>query len=1188
MQKQQFVRRAAIIAAVLATIVYLGYRAVFTLNLSGLYAAFASTSLWCAELYGCFLMFVYFFQIWELSEPAKRPATPGRTVDVYIPTYNEPPDLLRGTISAALALDYPHETYVLDDGNRPDVAALAEELGARYINRPSNLHAKAGNLNHAMEITKGEFVVIFDADHIARRDFIVQLIGHFDDERMGFVQTPHSFYNFDNFHGRLSYRRKCYWEEGELFYNVIQPGKNYWNAVSFCGSAAMFRRAALEDVGLVATETITEDMHTGLRLHARGWKSLFVNERLVTGQAATDVTTFNTQRLRWGEGNLGIFAFDNPLTMEGLTFAQRVCYLGSMLSWTTGLQKLQLYIAPILMLLTGVPPVDQLSWALAAITIAYMLTIWTAVTVTSNGHGNLIGTELTHMASFWTQIQSTYRAVFKRRKTKFVVTSKRGRQTNSIRKFIAPQVLYIVACALAIAWAATRYSIGLSNDLSGLLVGSILLVIQAAFAWEVIRRALRSKSETEENWRHPCALSVRYQYSSDDGDLVEGSGVTCDLNEQGVGFHAFQEIPNGAKIQLQLSAMGIETQVHASVRHSSRALKTQSRRDGNANSWRYGCEFLNPSADSLAAVWQICSDYATARLYDKFERRKRGPCETSIETQLSEIGGSTLRINLPIVLTSDCFGEQYTVTEKIARDGFTVLLPAGHENHESCSAELSTPLGSARGRALLRSYRTVVLGCTKLVLAEFRFDKMLGESRSVLLSVCGTSGERSVEEVVSLTPDERKLPVFRPALLVGCLAAVVAIAASGVMLGFNQDQLLLARLSKPGAVVSGQSDRRLDRLIASLSKRPAENETQMLRLREILRSRGDMQRLKAVDAVLMNRSAETFSAKLFQAQSFAGAKRYSEAQPLFEQLLKQPDQACDGKELGMLFLSAARNIANLGDVHRAVDLFQQVPEARRSTNGLRMELAGLLCTAGRTREALEEALETEKRSPLEELQLASFMAANRQFSAAATTCERIISEWDAIEVDATYTGALSLLADCAQANNDFALARRALGQLIPCMPADNSLRRRLAFATLYDGDGPEAVDRFATLLEATPDDIGLTVAYCQATLLCNQLEFSERQLLESLADQLRLDACDGEAIQTVAGALARYDLRRSQPRLIQELVRREPHSEEFRLLLIDSLEAIGRHAQAKEHLDYLLGGQPQHQRPPVYVSRIRN
>ncbi|MCA9071500.1 MAG: glycosyltransferase, partial [Planctomycetaceae bacterium] len=251
-------RRIAMVVAMTMAIIYLSYRGLYTLNLSGWYAGTASLSLYLAECYGCFLMFLYFFQIWEVKNPKPMPPLKDRTVDVFIPTYNEDPDLLRGTIGAALKIDYPHNTYVLDDGKRPEVKALCEELGAKYVTRPSNMHAKAGNLNHALEMTEGEFLIIFDADHVAERHFIDRLIGYFADEKLGFIQTPHSFYNFDAYQGLLNYEKGVYWEEGMLFYNVTQPGKNRWNGVSFCGSAAMFRREALSEVNLVATESITE------------------------------------------------------------------------------------------------------------------------------------------------------------------------------------------------------------------------------------------------------------------------------------------------------------------------------------------------------------------------------------------------------------------------------------------------------------------------------------------------------------------------------------------------------------------------------------------------------------------------------------------------------------------------------------------------------------------------------------------------------------------------------------------------------------------------------------------------------------------------------------------------------------------------------------------------------------------
>jgi cellulose synthase/poly-beta-1,6-N-acetylglucosamine synthase-like glycosyltransferase len=274
------------------------------------------------------------------------------------------------------------------------VEALANELGVIYITRPNNLHAKAGNLNNALEQTDGEFVIVLDADHVPEPHFITRLIGYFSDEGLAFVQTPHAFYNFDSFQARLDHGNRKYWEEGDLFYRVIQPGRNHWNAPIFAGSAAMFRRSSLREVGYIATETVTEDMHTGLRLHAKGWKSIAIGERLVAGQAPPDIATFHKQRQRWAEGNLGIMKYDNPLFMGGLTTAQRLCYFGSMIHWASGLFKLAIYLTPIMMLFSGVPPVREFTWNLAIVTLTYLFTSLYAMKAVSNGYGSIINSEL--------------------------------------------------------------------------------------------------------------------------------------------------------------------------------------------------------------------------------------------------------------------------------------------------------------------------------------------------------------------------------------------------------------------------------------------------------------------------------------------------------------------------------------------------------------------------------------------------------------------------------------------------------------------------------------------------------------------------------------------------------------------------------------------------------------------------
>ena len=264
-----FFRKFMIVFASIICVFYLAYRAIFTFNDSTTYAFCASLFLYVGEFFGIMCLLLYFLQVWEVDEPPAEPVLEGRTVDVLVPTYNEDPQLLRATLEACIRMDYPHKTYVLDDGRRPEVESLARELGVIYLSRPDNRHAKAGNLNNALEQTDGEFVVVLDADHVPEPQFITRLIGYFRDDRTAFVQTPHAFYNFDSFQARLDHKNRKYWEEGDLFYRVIQPGRNKWNAPIFAGSAAMFRRSALREIGYIATETITEDLHTGLRLHAR-------------------------------------------------------------------------------------------------------------------------------------------------------------------------------------------------------------------------------------------------------------------------------------------------------------------------------------------------------------------------------------------------------------------------------------------------------------------------------------------------------------------------------------------------------------------------------------------------------------------------------------------------------------------------------------------------------------------------------------------------------------------------------------------------------------------------------------------------------------------------------------------------------------------------------------------------------
>jgi cellulose synthase (UDP-forming) len=269
---------------------YLVYRLLYTINWD---AWWFSLLFYYAELHGCLSLALYFFQMWHPLKRTPPPAPPGLRVDVYIPTYKEDVSLVRKTVLGCINMAYPHKTYILDDGNRSEFAALAAELGCAYVARKERAHAKAGNLNHALSISDGDFIVVFDADYVPQPDFLDKTLGYFIDEKVAFVQTPQNYYNVESFSFRFKFEKREKWNEGDMFYRLMMPARDYWNAAFFAGTSATFRKRALDEIGGFATETITEDLHTSVRLYKAGWKGVYHNELLSSGLAATDLKNYH-------------------------------------------------------------------------------------------------------------------------------------------------------------------------------------------------------------------------------------------------------------------------------------------------------------------------------------------------------------------------------------------------------------------------------------------------------------------------------------------------------------------------------------------------------------------------------------------------------------------------------------------------------------------------------------------------------------------------------------------------------------------------------------------------------------------------------------------------------------------------------------------------------------------------------
>jgi cellulose synthase (UDP-forming) len=292
----------------------------------------------------------------NIDDPSKWPLwMDGRTVavDVLITVYGEPLDVIRRTAEAALAIRGQHMTWILDDGRSDDVQALASELGCRYVRRLSNNGAKAGNINNALTIAKGDFFVILDADFVPLPGFIEQTLPFFETATVAFVQTPQTYGNLHNFISRgAGYMQS-------MFYRFVQPGRNAFNAAFCVGTNVIFRRAAIDDIGGIYTDSKSEDVWTSLALHGRGWRSIFLPETLAIGDAPDTIEAYAKQQLRWATGGFEILFQDNPLvTRRKLTLDQRLMYFVTATHYLTGIAPGLLLLVPVLEIFFDLRPVS--------------------------------------------------------------------------------------------------------------------------------------------------------------------------------------------------------------------------------------------------------------------------------------------------------------------------------------------------------------------------------------------------------------------------------------------------------------------------------------------------------------------------------------------------------------------------------------------------------------------------------------------------------------------------------------------------------------------------------------------------------------------------------------------------------------------------------------------------------------
>ena len=515
--------------ATITSVIYLVWRAVFTLPLkNGIIALIFGIMLLVSEITSALGTYeLYYRKNRSNKVDLTLPVIPESwypDVDVIVATHNEPVELLYKTVNALTYMDYPDKSkvhiYLADDGNRPAMAKLAEQFGIGYFPLANNKEAKSGNLNNALRQTSSPLVATFDADMIARKEFLMKTVPYFflprmehkDDTwrmkeqaevdpnyKIGFIQTPQSFYNPDLFQFNL-YAEQNIPNEQDFFSREINVMRNSTNAVAYTGSNTVISRQALEEIGGFPTDTITEDFETGIKIQSKGYTAYSTAQPLASGLAPTSIKSMVTQRVRWARGVIQSVRNTKMLTNKGLSLSARISYMLSYSYWWSFGRRLVFTFAPIMFALFDLQVVNTTFWEILAIWgpqyIFYTLAVRSLSSDTRNQR--------------WNQIIDTILAPFMVipvlletlgiKQLKFKVTDKStSKPQNSNLVYIIPQLIMLgMSIAGLIRYLGGKYGMALlfSSFIAFWLLLNITNLLYAVY-FMMGRKAYRASERFE-------------------------------------------------------------------------------------------------------------------------------------------------------------------------------------------------------------------------------------------------------------------------------------------------------------------------------------------------------------------------------------------------------------------------------------------------------------------------------------------------------------------------------------------------------------------------------------------------------------------------------------------------------------------------------------------------------------------
>jgi cellulose synthase (UDP-forming) len=568
-------RMPLLIVAIALQVRYLLWRGLFTLDTVTLTGLTITMTLFIAESYGLLQNLFFSYQSAGSSHRIAPQSRRHPTVDIFVPIVDEPLEILHRTLIGCLAQDYPRDRFtvhVLDDGRREDVRGLARDIGCNYLRRRDRTNAKAGNLNHALSQTTGELVAIFDVDHVPVRNFLVRTIGFFDDDSVAFMQTPHYFYNPDVFQKNLHLEREIR-NDQDLFFRVIQPGRDRHNSAFFAGSSGVFRRAALEQIGGFRTNTLTEDLTTSLVLHSRGWKSRYLDEVLSAGLTPESHRSYLRQKERWAMGAVQTFLRENPLLKKGLSCMQRIDYFASIYYFLNGMPRIIYLAAPLSFLLLGIAPIRAQPLDLIHYFLSYYFVSVLSVEVAGKGYRRLFWSDVYETMMSFTLTGAAIKALLPTSQSTFHVTPKGTAriQERSWKEAFPLLVLFaslLAGIGLAIVQKPeNRGAYFISIVWASFNALLLLIAIVSSLERPQRRRLIRLRKTI------PCVVR---------SSGMEVAGHTVDISEEGASVRIGQRYFSDTRMSLELkSSYGEVTSVSGDI------MRQEEEADGNVIGIRF-------------------------------------------------------------------------------------------------------------------------------------------------------------------------------------------------------------------------------------------------------------------------------------------------------------------------------------------------------------------------------------------------------------------------------------------------------------------------------------------------------------------------------------------------------------------------------------------------------------------------